>query len=174
MRKKIADTLNAIPSKIDDGDEVIKLIIDDGSTDRTCEIAKQNGANFILKLRQNMGLAKAFQAGIDQSLKLGADIVVNTDGDNQYNANDMKYLIEPIIKGSSEFVVGCRPIKNHPEFSKPKILLQLLGSWFLRRISKTNIPDAASGFRAYSREACLRMNIYSSFSLYGDTNTSRY
>ena len=162
--KNIADTLNAIPAKIDGVDEVIKLIIDDGSTDQTCEIAQQNGANFILKLRQNMGLAKAFQAGIDESLKLGADIIVNTDGDNQYNADDIKYLIEPIIKEGSEFVVGCRPIKNHPEFSKPKILLQLLGSWFLCRISKTNIPDAASGFRAYSRETCLKMNIYSSFS----------
>lgn len=162
--KNIADTLNAIPSEIDGVEEIIKLIIDDGSTDRTCEISQQNGASFIFKISQNMGLAKAFQAGIDESLKLGADIVVNTDGDNQYNADDIKNLIEPIIKGTADFVVGCRPIKNHPEFSKTKIFLQLLGSWLLRKISKTNIPDAASGFRAYSRETCLKINIHSSFS----------
>ena len=149
--RNIADTLNAIPSQIDGIDEIIKLIIDDGSNDKTSEIAKHNGA-LVVNLRYNMGLAKAFQEGLKESLKLGADIVVNTDGDNQYNANDIKYLTEPIVKGDADFVVGCRPIKNHPEFSKPKICLQLLGSWFLRRISKTNIPDAASGFRAYSEK----------------------
>ena len=96
--------------------------------------------------------------------KASADIVVNTDGDNQYNADDIKHLIEPIINGGADFVVGCRPIKNHPEFTKTKILMQLIGSWVLRKISKTDIPDAASGFRAYSRETCLKLNIYTSFS----------
>jgi glycosyltransferase involved in cell wall biosynthesis len=161
--KNIAETLNAIPSQIDGIDEIIKLIIDDGSNDKTSEIAKQNGA-LVVSLRYNMGLAKAFQVGLKESLKLGADIVVNTDGDNQYKADDIKNLTEPIVKGDADFVVGCRPIRNHPEFSKPKIFLQLLGSWVLRKVSKTNIPDAASGFRAYSRETCLKLNIYSSFS----------
>lgn len=162
--KNISDTLNAIPAQIDGVDEIIKLVIDDGSFDRTSEVAKENGASFVLKLRHNMGLAKAFQAGITESLNLGADIVVNTDGDNQYNAGDIKHLIEPIINGGADFVVGCRPIKNHPEFTKTKILMQLIGSWVLRKISKTDIPDAASGFRAYSRETCLKLNIYTSFS----------
>ena len=162
--KNIADTLNAIPSEIDGVDKIIKLVIDDGSTDQTSLVAKENGASFVVKLRRNMGLAKAFQAGITESLKLGADIVVNTDGDNQYRADDIKHLIDPIINGGADFVVGCRPIKNHTEFSKTKILLQLLGSWVLRKLSKTDIPDAASGFRAYSRETCLKLNIYTSFS----------
>ena len=162
--KSIAETLCAIPSKIEGVDEIIKVVIDDGSTDETEKVARENGASYVLTLKRNMGLAKAFQAGMTKSLDLGADVVVNTDGDNQYNSSDINKLIQPIMDGSADFVIGCRPIKNHPEFSKLKILFQLLGSWFLRKISKTDIPDAASGFRAYSRETCLRLNIYSSFS----------
>ena len=160
----LAETLKSIPSKIDGVEEVETLIIDDGSSDQTSNVAKKNGATHILRLKRNMGLAKAFQAGLTKSISLGADLVVNTDGDNQYNAHDIPKLIKPIIDGSADFVIGCRPIINHPEFSFIKKKLQLIGSWFLRKISKTDIPDAASGFRAYSKETCLRLNIYSTFS----------
>ena len=120
--------------------------------------------NHIFRFDANRGLGQAFDFGIRKAVELGADIVVNTDADNQYQADDIENLIRPIIESKSEIVIGCRPIKNHPEFSPLKKSLQFLGSWIMRKLSGTNIPDAASGFRAFSKHACLRLNIHSKFS----------
>lgn len=162
--QNLPQTLKDLPKKIDGLDTVETLVIDDGSTDGTAKVAKECGVDHMIELKRNRGLATAFQIGIRNALALGADIVVNTDGDNQYDARDIPKLIKPILEGKAEFVVGCRPIRNHPEFSSLKKFLQRLGSWFLRRMSKTDVPDAASGFRAYSRETCLRLIIHSRFS----------
>lgn len=162
------DTLPAVladlPRQIDGIDCIEYLVIDDGSTDRTIEIAKQHGAHHVLSLGSNRGLATAFRRGLDYALQQGADIVVNTDGDNQYYGPDIALLVQPVVKGEADMVVGCRPIVDHPEFGVVKKLLQLVGSAVLRSISKTNVRDAPSGFRAFSREACLRLFIYSRFS----------
>lgn len=162
--QNLPQTLKDIPTKFVGVDTVETLVIDDGSTDGTAKTAQECGADHIIELKRNQGLATAFQTGIRYALALGADIIVNTDGDNQYDARDIPKLIKPILEEKSGFVVGCRPIRNHPEFSTLKKLLQWFGSWVLRRMSKTDVPDAASGFRAYSRETCLRLIIHSRFS----------
>ena len=160
----IKETIRDIPRKVEGIDRVEILVVNDGSTDNTSEVAKQAGVDHLVELKENRGLAHAFKMGLRKSIELGADIVVNTDGDNQYLGNDICKLVCPVIEGKAEIVVGCRPIRNHPEFSPFKKLLQLFGSWVLRKASLTEIPDAASGFRAFSRDACHRLIIHSKFS----------
>ena len=157
-------TIRDLPRDVPGVERVEFLVVDDGSRDETVEVARRLGVDHVLLLGSNRGLAKAFAAGIQRALLLGADIVVNTDGDNQYRAADIPALVAPIIENRADIVVGCRPILEHAEFSRTKKLLQLLGSWTLRQISKTTVRDAASGFRAFSRESCLRLFIHSGFS----------
>lgn len=160
----LEQTVRDLPETIPGIDEIEYLVIDDGSTDRTMQTAKELGVHHILRLGTNRGLAKAFSRGMVHALSLGADILVNTDGDNQYNGRDIPKLVKPILEHQADMVIGCRPIINHPEFGMIKKVLQLFGSWTLRMISKTTVRDAASGFRAFSREACQRLFIHSSFS----------
>ena len=162
--KTLSSTINDLPLKVEGFNEVELLVIDDGSTDKTFEKAKQLGVEHIIQLGSNRGLATAFKIGIEYALEQGADVIVNTDGDNQYCGKDIAKLTKPIIEKKADMVIGCRPIKNHPEFELVKKILQIFGSWVLRNISKTNIRDAASGFRAFSRETCQRLNIISQFS----------
>jgi glycosyltransferase involved in cell wall biosynthesis len=156
-------TLSELPREVDGFDEVEWLIIDDGSTDRTVEIAREHGVDHVVRFTQNKGLAVAFQAGLDAALKLGADVIVNTDADNQYNAADIPLLVQPILENRADMVIGDRQVADHPEFSSTKKLLQRWGSWVVRQASETDVPDTTSGFRAYSREAALRMNVVSRF-----------
>jgi glycosyltransferase involved in cell wall biosynthesis len=160
----LPQTLAELPREIPGISSIEYLVIDDGSTDRTVEVAKQCGAHHVLRLGSNRGLATAFRMGVDYALAHGADIVVNTDGDNQYRGADIALLVQPIIEGRSDLVVGCRPIIDHPEFGVVKKTLQLCGSAVLRLISQTTVRDAPSGFRAFSRETCLRIFLYSKFS----------
>ncbi|MDW7681862.1 MAG: glycosyltransferase family 2 protein, partial [bacterium] len=146
-------TLKEIPRVIDGVDEVEILVIDDGSTDNTLKVARENGVNHIVKFTNNKGLAEAFNAGVDASLKLGADIVVNTDGDNQYSGEDIRRLIQPILKGEADYVIGDRRVNGIEHFSFIKKKLQVLGSWVVKQVSDTDVPDATSGFRAMNREA---------------------
>jgi glycosyltransferase involved in cell wall biosynthesis len=156
-------TLGDLPREVDGFDEVQWLVIDDGSSDRTVDVARAHGVDHIVRFTQNKGLAVAFQAGLDAALKLGADVVVNTDADNQYRADDIPKLVAPILAHQADMVIGDRQIKEHEEFSAGKKLLQRWGSWVVRRASETDIPDTTSGFRAYSREAALRLNVVSRF-----------
>ena len=156
-------TLKDLPTRIDGIDTIEVLVIDDGSTDRTAEVARELGVHHVVRFTSNQGLARAFAAGLDASLKLGADIIVNTDADNQYCGEDIAKLVEPILLGKANIVVGTRDIKNIPHFSFMKKLLQRLGSSFVRSISNTTLPDTTSGFRAYDREAAMRLNVFSDF-----------
>lgn len=156
-------TLDALPRRIDGIDEIEYLIIDDGSRDRTVDVAREWGVHHVVSFPLNRGLARGFAAGLDASVRLGADIIVNTDADNQYCADDIEKLIRPILDGEAEIVVGERPIAQIAEFSFVKKRLQRFGSWVVRRASGTRIPDATSGFRAHSREAALRMNVLSEY-----------
>lgn len=162
--KTLPAVIRDLPVSLRGISEIEYLVIDDGSTDNTVAIAQQLKVHHILQMGSNRGLAYAFSEGIKYSLDKGADIVVNTDGDNQYSGEDIALLVQPIVESKSDIVVGCRPIKEHQEFSLIKKMFQRLGSWVLRVISKTDVRDAPSGFRAFSREACLRMFIYSKFS----------
>lgn len=157
-------TIRDLPREVPGFSSVEFLVIDDGSTDRTVSVAEKLGADHVLSLGSRRGLAFAFQRGIEHCLALGADVVVNTDADNQYCARDIPLLVAPIVAGQADLVVGCRPIISHPEFSFLKKTLQVVGSWTLRLLSQTCVRDAASGFRAYSRETCLRLFLYSRFS----------
>ena len=157
-------TFADLPKKIDGVDTIEYLIIDDGSRDRTIEVAKEIGVNHIVRQKQNAGLAKGFMAGIDACLRLGADIIVNTDGDNQYCGQDIPKLIQPILAGQADFVVGDRETDNIEHFSSLKKKLQKLGSGVVRRASDANVTDTTSGFRAYSREAAMRLNVISDYS----------
>ena len=156
-------TLEDLPKQIEGIDSIETLIIDDGSTDKTVEVAKKLGVHHVLQFTNNKGLAKAFIAGINQSLKMGADIIVNTDADNQYFGGDIVKLIQPILKKDSDIVVGDRQVETIRHFSPIKIFLQKFGSWVVRQLSGTEIPDATSGFRAYSRDAALQINVVSDF-----------
>jgi len=156
-------TLKCLPRKIDSIDEIEYLIIDDGSSDNTVEIARQNGVHHIVRLPQHSGLAKAFMKGIESSLMAGADIIVNIDADNQYCADDIEKLVEPIISKKAEIVVGERPIDEIEDFSKIKKILQRFGSWVVKIVSGTKIQDAPSGFRAISRDAAYSLNVFSKY-----------
>lgn len=155
--------LNDLPKHIDGIDEIEYLIINDGSKDDTVETAKRWGVNYVVNFRTNRGLAKGFMAGLDACLRNGADIIVNTDADNQYCGEDIEKLVRPILEGRSDIVIGERPIDQTEHFSPLKKKLQHFGSWVVRKASKTNIPDAPSGFRAYSREAAMRMNVVNEY-----------
>jgi len=159
----LPQTLKDIPENIEGIDSIEILVIDDGSTDKTVEVAKSMGVHHILKLTNNKGLAKAFISGVDQALKLDADIIVNTDADNQYFGGDIAKLIQPILRKEADIVVGDRQVETIRHFSPMKIFLQKFGSWVVRQLSGTLIPDATSGFRAYSRDAALQLNVVSDF-----------
>ncbi|HET9720604.1 MAG TPA: glycosyltransferase family 2 protein [Solirubrobacteraceae bacterium] len=156
-------TLAALPRQVAGFETVEWLIIDDGSTDRTIEVARDHGVDHVVRLTNNKGLATAFQAGLDASLKLGADVIVNTDADNQYEGTDIPRLVEPIVSGHADMVVGDRQVRTIEHFSPGKKLLQRLGSWVVRQASATDVPDATSGFRAYNREAALQTQAVSRF-----------
>ncbi|HDH04472.1 MAG TPA: glycosyltransferase family 2 protein [Nitrospirae bacterium] len=156
-------TLSSLPREIPGIDVIEWLIIDDGSTDRTVEVARSHGVDHVIHLPRNQGLARAFMSGLEACLKAGADIIVNTDADNQYSADDIPRLVEPILSGKAEIVVGARPIAEIKHFSPIKKILQKLGSWAVRFASKTDIPDAPSGFRAMTREAAMRLNVFNKY-----------
>jgi glycosyltransferase involved in cell wall biosynthesis len=161
--EQLPGTLADLPRELPGIEAVEWLIVDDGSTDRTIEVAKENGVDHIVRLTNNKGLSAGFQAGLDASLKLGADIVVNTDADNQYYAGDIPKLIQPILDGHADMVVGDREVEKIEHFSRVKVRLQHLGSAVVRRASGTTVPDTTSGFRAYNREAALQMVAVSKF-----------
>lgn len=156
-------TLADLPREVDGIDEVELLVIDDGSSDRTVEVARECGVDHIVRLTNNKGLAAAFQAGLDACLKLGADVIVNTDADNQYRGEDVARLVAPIVAGEADMVVGDRDTSSIEHFSGAKKALQRLGSWVVRRLSDTEVSDAASGFRAYNREAALQLLVVDNF-----------
>ncbi len=162
--KTLPLTVKDIPRVIVGIDHVEVLVIDDGSCDRTCKVAEECGVDHIIRLPETIGLARAFAVGIDACLKRGADIIVNTDGDNQYKGSDIPKLIEPILAHRADVVIGARDIDAIPHFSPIKKALQKLGSWVVRKASGTNIPDVTSGFRAFNKEAAARMNVISDFS----------
>lgn len=155
--------LNDLPKHIDGVDEIEYLIINDGSTDNTVEVAKNWGVHHVVNFPKNKGLAKGFMAGLDACIRLGADIIVNTDADNQYCGEDIEKLVRPILEGKEEIVIGERPIDSTEHFSPLKKKLQHLGSFVVRKASDTDIPDAPSGFRAYSREAALHINVINNY-----------
>jgi glycosyltransferase involved in cell wall biosynthesis len=159
----LPETLADLPREVEGVDVVEWLIIDDGSTDRTVEVARAHGVDHVVSHTQNQGLARAFSSGLDACLRLGADIIVNTDADNQYDAKGIPALVAPILAGEADFVVGDRGTDMISHFSWTKKRLQQLGSWVLRRASGTQVPDATSGFRALSRHAALKLNILSDF-----------
>ncbi|MBR5419970.1 MAG: glycosyltransferase family 2 protein [Lachnospiraceae bacterium] len=155
--------LNDLPKKIEGIDCIETLIIDDGSTDDTVKVALDWGVDHVVKFTRNKGLAKGFMAGLEACLAYGADIIVNTDADNQYCGEDIAKLVKPILEGSADIVVGERPIDDIPHFSWVKKKLQHLGSWVVRKASHTDIPDAPSGFRAFSREAAMHINVVNEY-----------
>lgn len=155
--------LNDLPKKIEGIDCIEYLIINDGSKDNTVEVARNWGVHHIVNFKQNKGLAKGFMAGLDGCLRNGADIIVNTDADNQYCGEDIEKLIRPILDGKADMVIGARPIDDTQHFSWIKKKLQHFGSWVVRKASNTNIPDAPSGFRALSREAAMRINVVNDY-----------
>lgn len=159
----LPETVAALPRSLPGVDEVEFLVIDDGSSDGTADVARRLGVDHIVRFPQNQGLARAFSAGVDAALKLGADIIVNTDADNQYEAEDIPALIRPILDGRADMVVGDRGTAKLDHFSLPKRVLQFLGSSVVRGLSGTDVPDAASGFRAIDRRAALRLNVVSEF-----------
>lgn len=161
--KSLPVTLKELPRKVKGFDTVEWLIIDDASTDNTVEAAKKYGVDHIVRLAKNQGLAKVFPAGLEACLKLGADVIVNTDADNQYNAGDITHLVRPILEGKAEMVIGARPISDIEHFSGIKKILQKLGSYVVRKISNTDIPDAPSGFRAISRDAAMQLQVFNTY-----------
>jgi glycosyltransferase involved in cell wall biosynthesis len=162
--RTIPFTVRDLPRKIDGIDEIEYLVVDDGSTDRTAEVAKESGVHHIVRLTKHQGLARAFAVCLEESLRLGADLIVTTDGDNQYQGADIERVVRPILEGKADLVIGDRQVENIPHFSFVKKKLQKLGSWAVRVVSGTEVPDAASGLRAFRRAVALRLNIFSSFS----------
>jgi len=159
----LAIALNALPREVPGFDRVEWLIIDDGSTDDTVAVAQANGVDHVIRHTRNQGLARGFMSGLDACLRLGADVIVNTDADNQYNADDIPTLTAPILSRQADIVVGARPIETIEHFSLVKKMLQKLGSWVVRVASKTDIPDAPSGFRAISRAAAQRLMVFNDY-----------
>jgi glycosyltransferase involved in cell wall biosynthesis len=160
----LPETLSHLPKKIDGIDQIEYLVIDDGSQDNTAEVAKEHGANHVIRLKKNQGLAGAFKAGLDACIRLGADIIVNTDADNQYVSADIPKLIEPILKQNAELVIGDRGVATEESFTPLKRKLQTFGSYVVSKASGLDIPDATSGFRAMTRETALKTNILSNYS----------
>lgn len=156
-------TLRDIPRAIPGIDVVEVLVIDDGSRDGTAEVARRHGVEHVVRFPQRKGLASAFAAGIDACLALGADVIVNTDGDNQYDGADIPKLIAPLVAGEADIVIGDREVRDLAHMSATRKRLQWLGSWVVRQVSDTKVPDTTSGFRAYTREAAMRMTIISEF-----------
>src|ERR671927_837384 len=156
-------TLADLPREVPGVDIVEWLVIDDGSTDATIEVARKHGVDHIVRLTNNKGLASGFQAGLDAALKLGADVIVNTDADNQYDGRDIPKLVEPIVAGRADMVVGDRVVGQVEHFSPVKKRLQRLGSWVVRGASGTDVPDTTSGFRAYNREAAIQVQVVSKY-----------
>jgi glycosyltransferase involved in cell wall biosynthesis len=161
--QQLPQTLADLPRAVEGFDAVEWLIVDDGSTDETISVARAHGVDHLVRLTNHKGLATAFQAGIDTSLKLGADVIVNTDADNQYYGPDVSQLVRPIVEGRADMVIGDREVTGVEHFSPLKKALQQLGSWVVRRASATSVPDTTSGFRAYNREAALQMHVVSTF-----------
>lgn len=159
----LAIALGALPREVEGFDTVEWLIINDGSTDDTVKVALECGVDHVVNFKHNKGLAKGFMAGITWCLELGADVIVNTDADNQYSASDIPKLVKPILEGRADYVIGARPITQIEHFSPLKKLLQKFGSWVVRKASGTDIPDAPSGFRAMSRECAMQLNVYSEY-----------
>ena len=160
----LPSTLADLPRHVQVIDVIEILVVDDGSRDNTADVARANGVAHVVRFRRQKGLAAAFTAGIDACLKRGADFIVNTDADNQYAGRDIPRLLEPLLDGRADIVIGDRNIRDLAHMSWPKKLLQRLGSWTVRQVSSTNVPDTTSGFRAYTRDAALRMTIVSEFS----------
>jgi len=161
--ESLPKTLGDLPKKIDGIDVIETLIIDDGSTDRTTDVAKEHGVNHFVRFTRHKGLARAFQAGLDASLNAGADIIVNTDADGQYKGEDIPRLIEPILHKQADIVIGNRNIENVKQFSFIKKRLQRIGSFVVRHLAGSTIADVTTGFRAYSKEAAMRLNIISEY-----------
>lgn len=165
----LPETFADLPKKLDGIDEIEYLIIDDGSSDKTIEIAQKLGIHHIVRHKHNKGLARAFASGLEACLNHGADIIVNTDGDNQYAGGDIAKLVAPIVAAEADIVVGDRETHKIKHFSPLKRLLQRVGSGVVRRLSGTSVPDTVSGFRAFSRDAAMRLNIVSNFSYTTET-----
>ena len=159
----LPETLAAIPRRIEGVDRVEVLIIDDGSSDRTAEVARAHGADHVVRFTKRKGLAAGFMPGLDACLRLGADVIVNTDADHQYPGHEIPRLIAPILSGEADMVVGDREVRHLAHFSPLKRLLQRAGSWVVRKVSGTRVPDVTSGFRALNREAALHINIVTEF-----------
>lgn len=159
----LPETVDALPREIPGIDVIELMVINDGSTDRTVQVARDLGVHHVVSFRRNRGLAYAFKAGLDASLRLGADVIVNTDADNQYRGDDVRALVRPILDGEADMVIGDRRVDSIPHFGFVKKKLQNLGSAVVRQVSRTTVPDTTSGFRAYSREAAMRLNLVSEF-----------
>lgn len=156
-------TLSFLPRKVHGFDQVEWLVVNDGSTDATLEVARRFGVDHFVSFKTNQGLARGFMAGLDCCIKNGADVIVNLDGDNQYCAEDIPALVAPIVEGRADLVIGARPIDKIKHFSLLKKYLQRVGSWLVRMASKTDVPDAPSGFRAFSRDAAMRINVFNKY-----------